>query len=285
MAPTTEPRSIGPDVAIAIGATVAFVLLYVLSERTAPGQRFDELAHQGRKLTDLEVRRADVVLMRVVTATIVPLLIVGSLLRLITARAWRRLAVTAGSAALALSAAVLLKARLPRPFLIDEPFLNHANTFPSGHITLATTCAFVAVVAAPPSSLRLVRRSASIALVIFTMWLSGSGWHRPSDIAGGLLLTAAVFAAGRLVGSQRPSAPPTATTAPPSTPRFSPRTLRYLSIAGTLGGLALVVTFSIPMQSAPVGVESSLAAYLLCAAANVLLAVGLIGVSARADRS
>lgn len=88
-------------------------------------------------------------------------------------------------------AATWLKALLPRPFIVltESPVENSA---PSGHTMLAAAAAAILVLTVP----RAVR---ALAAVIGVVWSSLVGvsviygqWHRPSDVAMGVLLVTAL---------------------------------------------------------------------------------------------
>lgn len=111
----------------------------------------------------------------------------------------RALVVTLAPAA-AIVASQLLKLRLltrPELFELDAP-----NTFPSGHMTVFTVLA-AALIWAVPARLRALVSAAAAALLGAVSWqLLAYGWHRPSDILGGLALGTLAFS---LAGLLRPA--------------------------------------------------------------------------------
>ena len=92
---------------------------------------------------------------------------------------------------------VLKHVLLQRPDLIGQaPF---ANTFPSGHATIALGVGVAATLVVPP---RIRRPTALLALayaVAVGVALIAAGWHRPSDVAGGFLVVVGWAAAAALV--------------------------------------------------------------------------------------
>ncbi|MFZ4276661.1 phosphatase PAP2 family protein [Streptomyces arboris] len=90
----------------------------------------------------------------------------------------------AGSAA----TAVVPKSVLPRALLDLSAGLSAENSAPSGHATMATSLALVAVVVCPPA-FRYLAASAGVAVAVLTAYfVQTASWHRPSDI----LMAAAV---------------------------------------------------------------------------------------------
>lgn len=94
---------------------------------------------------------------------------------------------------------VLKHMLLQRPDLIGRaPF---ANTFPSGHATIALGVGVAAMLVVPP---RLRRATAFLALayaVVVGVALIAAGWHRPSDVAGSYLVVVAWAAGAALVAA------------------------------------------------------------------------------------
>jgi membrane-associated phospholipid phosphatase len=88
---------------------------------------------------------------------------------------------------------------------LDRPNLGHGftNSFPSGHVTVIASVAAAAVLVAPrPAQLVVFALGAATAgaTAIATVAL---GWHRPSDVAGAVLVSAAWAAAAAAVLTRR----------------------------------------------------------------------------------
>ncbi|MDX3342586.1 phosphatase PAP2 family protein [Streptomyces baarnensis] len=113
----------------------------------------------------------------------------------------------AGSAA----TATVLKSLLPRPPLDLSAGLPAGNSAPSGHATMATALALVALVVCP-AALRYVAASAAVVVAVLTAYfVQGANWHRPSDILMGaatallcaFLASVLVPAAGADIAAER----------------------------------------------------------------------------------
>lgn len=187
----------------ALLAVGVFVALYLLMVRWGIGQRIDDIAMEGRKATRLAPRRAASRVMEVLTP--VALVVGGSAMVL---AAWR----LRGRLSAAVIAAVLLltgigsrvaKARLPREDLLGDSFTGPANTYPSGHVAVATALVLLAVAVCPPWWRSRVAALGAGALSLHSVAMMGSGWHRPSDVVGGMALATAVGALGGLVVSRQ----------------------------------------------------------------------------------
>ena len=98
---------------------------------------------------------------------------------------------------LAIIASQLLKqVWLTRPQLFE---LDVPNTFPSGHMTVFTVVT-AALIWAVPSAIRGFVTIAGAVLLSAVGWqLLAYGWHRPSDVLGGIALGTAAFALACLI--------------------------------------------------------------------------------------
>ena len=85
---------------------------------------------------------------------------------------------------------------LTRP---DFAELGAANTFPSGHAVAFASVVFAFIVISPPR-LRLLITTLGVAVVgVASAQLLGYGWHRMSDVAGGVLIVTALVGLSGLV--------------------------------------------------------------------------------------
>lgn len=262
-----------------VAALALTLITYVFFVRTGWGQRIDELAREGRKRTEYWPRVASTKVLRVAALTIVPMSILFSC-RAIVRAGQRRLGVgLLIGGALAIGLAELLKlAALSRPMLVRTEWGSTRQTFPSGHATLGAVAALAAVAAA------LVTRRhwhglIAAALTVWAEFILASGWHRPSDVVGGLLLG---FAAVALV---------IAVTAAPTAETNSPMAVRGPSVeAGPLGrrrfsrwsivaGIAFAVAavgFYAPLDPGPATVPMRPLLYLGAAAIVAGTSVGSV---------
>ncbi|GLZ77345.1 hypothetical protein Afil01_21520 [Actinorhabdospora filicis] len=193
---------------LAAGAlcALAAAVVYVLSVWTWTGQvvenRALDRAMGPGPATDLALAALSLVgSPPLILAAFALIALTGALTRTASARRRVRFGVAgAGVAMLSVAITEVLKYGLPRPLLDDAGAPLH-NSFPSGHTTVAAGVAFGLMLALPPR-LRvpaMLPLGAAVALIGGLTVLTG--WHRVSDIAGSVLVSAALFcAAGAWLG-------------------------------------------------------------------------------------
>jgi membrane-associated phospholipid phosphatase len=81
-----------------------------------------------------------------------------------------------------------LKHWLDRPDLLG---LGHANSFPSGHVTVVASLAAGAVLVAARRAQPAVAAAGVAATALTAVATVGLGWHRPSDVIGAVGVVAA----------------------------------------------------------------------------------------------
>lgn len=165
---------------------------YLVMVRLRHGQRIDFSAYEGRKWTWIFLRRNVALLVRILTPVVVVAVAAAS-----TAVAGvRRGAVAATAAALSvpvvLAVGSTLKAVLPRHELLPGSWISADNTFPSGHLAVVVVVMLVAVSVSPPAWRNVVTAAAVGVVTLQTLGVAASGWHRPSDLVGGLGVAVAV---------------------------------------------------------------------------------------------
>jgi membrane-associated phospholipid phosphatase len=183
---TARPLRPLPLAALALACGLGLVLAYVVFVRTHAGQRVDEAALSGR-LASAHARHAADQLLTTISvgslALVLVLLVGQALLRRRVAQAVVAVAVVLGAVALA---EVLKHLVLPRPELVPTPIAR--NSFPSGHTTTAFAVGIAAALAAPPRWRRAVAAGALLYGTAIGVATIAAGWHRPSDVAGALLV-------------------------------------------------------------------------------------------------
>lgn len=174
-----------------VGCAV-FAGLYLLMVRLSLGQVLDDIAMEGRKATRLAPRRfASSVLS---TATPAALVIGGGAL-VVLAHRWRSLA-AAVAVSLTLvgagAAARIGKAALPRENQLSASWVGPDNTYPSGHTAVATALVLMAVTVCVPACRGRAAAGGAVVLALHTIAMMGTGWHRPSDVVGGMAVAVAL---------------------------------------------------------------------------------------------
>jgi len=165
---------------------LGLVAAYLVFVRTHAGQRLDEAALDGR-LASEHARHAASVLLTTISvgslALALVLLVAQALLRRRAALAIVTVTVVVGAVVVT---EVLKHYLLLRPELVSTP-IDH-NTFPSGHTATAFAVGIAAALAAPPRW----RRAAAVGALLYGTAVGiatiAAGWHRPSDVAGAMLI-------------------------------------------------------------------------------------------------
>ncbi len=245
------------------------VLTYLLMVRLGAGQWLDDVALDGRKSTRLAARRAVAAAVRLLTPAAVVVVtgwsvVVAARLRGVAA------ALAAGAATLATVAlARVLKSGLPRDDRLVESFVGPENSYPSGHTAVAVTLALMAISVSPPRWRAAVTTAAVVAIGFHTVGMAGTGWHRPSDLVGGIGLAVMVSAIASLVvvRSWR------GTVEDPPSQWFADSRR-----AGIVVGLAVAISLSWYVVIRLLGTSSygSFKAHLVLTLATVGLAVGVV---------
>lgn len=158
---------------------------------TARGQRLDQLVMTAAR-EDTGVMSK--VVYPVLNTVTVPVIIVALLLAAVLALAQRRASMIVHIVVLVGGAA--LSTQLLKHVVLDRTSLAEGldvtpNSYPSGHTTMAAAVAVALTLAAP-------RHVRSIVAVLGAAWTAvagigtiAGGWHRPSDVLGGLLVVGA----------------------------------------------------------------------------------------------
>lgn len=235
---------------ILLAATGSFTgLLWLTYEhfvRTGAGQRFEDSALMGvhgrgqgfqltgaaAELTGFQNTNA----MMMLVALLAAVAVIGVL----RARFWRT------AAALGVLAGSSLLTRVLKSSVLDRPSLNWDNggghnSFPSGHVTLAAA-ATAAIMMVVPARVRpyVCAVGAGWTGLVGTSVVA-SGWHRLSDVLGGVLLVGAVTALALFLLDGRDGSP---------APRFS---VTNMLGAGSVWLLMLVVVGGTVMRDATRG--------------------------------
>lgn len=182
-----------------------FAGLYFVMVRLSLGQVLDDIAMEGRKATRLGPRRLSSSVLA--TATPAALVIGGGALVVLAQR--RRSLAAAVAVALtpvgAGAAARIGKAVLPRENQLSASWVGPDNTYPSGHTAVATALVLMAVTVCVPSWRGRVAAVGAVMLALHTIAMMGTGWHRPSDVVGGMAVAVALsgVAALPVVGGWR----------------------------------------------------------------------------------
>ncbi|MDH4142345.1 MAG: phosphatase PAP2 family protein [Chloroflexota bacterium] len=255
-------------VVAAIGYFAALVAVYLLFVSTEMGQRLENSALRAATLREESTRIDSLTyLSQVSVASFVGAMAVIALVGLLRRRPGLgalAVAVMAGS----VLAAEILKVGLPRPALVDGPIWILRNSFPSGTATVAASVGIGALLVAPDRLRWLILVAAAAIAAIIGQATQVTGWHRASDVLGGVILSALVGCIGLLVlvGIRH--------VQPSHQGRVHPRILAAIWIVAAgailLGMVLLGALILFPLLRAPEGAES-----VFLHTASDLIAVGL----------
>jgi membrane-associated phospholipid phosphatase len=187
-------------VLLAATAALTVWLTYRTLVASTAGQRLDQLAMVG-SMAAAPVQASHLRhLLHVVSVPSVAVAI-AALVVVAVRRSRPELAVAAATTVLGANlTSQALKRALDRPDLLG---LGHANSFPSGHVTVVASLAASALLVSgrrAQPAVAVVGVAATAATAIATVTL---GWHRPSDVVGAVgvvvawAATAGAWAAGR----------------------------------------------------------------------------------------
>jgi hypothetical protein len=90
----------------------------------------------------------------------------------------------------------VLTTEVLKPFVFERPALldsarDFHNSYPSGHTTIAYAVGIAATIVAPRRARRVVAAAAFLCGTGIGLSTVLAGWHRPSDVVGGLLVATA----------------------------------------------------------------------------------------------
>ncbi|MFZ8910301.1 MAG: phosphatase PAP2 family protein [Candidatus Nanopelagicales bacterium] len=186
--------------ALTAAGVIGVVGLYVIFVRVPIGQRWDDRALLGGQLASLEARQAVTSALHGIRISTIILMVVVLLLAVGLVRKQRAVAlVTVVAFGGAIASAEILKRVLPRRDLAPElnAYVDNGNidTYPSGHSAIAMAFALGVLIVTAPRYRTPVAGIGMLWVAAVTMATLAAGWHRPSDILGGVAVALAWMAA------------------------------------------------------------------------------------------
>jgi membrane-associated phospholipid phosphatase len=186
-AQTSAARLIG----LGLGSAAMVVLLWLGTTQTFDGQRIADMILYGRLAADAALIRAANETLATVSLAFVALAAVGL----------STIALGRGGIGLAIAVIVLvgganlttqaLKVLLDRPNLLGDLAYATGNSFPSGHVTLASSLGLASILVVS----RRLRTPVSLGAALFIAAVGVStiitGWHRLADVVGAVLIALA----------------------------------------------------------------------------------------------
>lgn len=201
-------------------------------------------------------------------AVVAAIILVSVFVRRRFALLFRVLAVLVGANGLT----QLMKSWITRPYLGVVEYAM-PNSFPSGHVTLASSVAIVLIAVVPVSWKRFTTLVVWILVSVVGVAVMALGWHRLSDVLVALLITG-IFGLLALPAEWSPSRG--------STPRWFPSVFATLVFAVSAAGIAVV---ALPFRDALTAFLASSELVNLAQAVNPGLLVAGFGALATAGIS
>ncbi|UCR89884.1 phosphatase PAP2 family protein [Mycetocola spongiae] len=184
-------------------AVIVFIAAYLLGVQSAAGQRAENsLLGASEFLSDVPAPLGWVSIASILGSGVV--IAILALLR----GSWRAaVQVGLGIGATILSSQLLKNWLLERP---DFHAVNQSNSFPSGHASVVAALVFGLLIVVPATARWILAIPGVILLSVVSWQLLAFGWHRPSDVIGGIALACGFLALGcalRPGGSPRAAGP------------------------------------------------------------------------------
>ena len=173
-----------------VAAVVSVVALAYLSLFTVTGQWLDTLIMYSFQA---HIPFQDVARTVLHTLASIPALLLFALILIVTVLLRKRFALLVRVVALLVvsnGATQMLKYLLVRPDM--EVGHSLANSFPSGHVTLATSVGLALIAAVPQRWKSVAGGVAWVAIAFVGVTVLSLGWHRLSDVLAGTLVATAV---------------------------------------------------------------------------------------------
>ena len=261
---------------LAAAGGAGVVGLYLVFVRTPIGQRWDDRALLGGQLASLDSRQALTAALHGVRISTIVLMIV---LLLVIGLVRKRL-VTAVTMAAAFGFSILsaevLKQVLPRRDLAPElnAYVDNGNidTYPSGHATIAMGFALALIVVSSPRYRTAAAAFGMAWAAAVPMAALAAGWHRPSDVMGGMALALMWLAGATAIALRRRGI---IDTIPGST-----RLLPLIAAAVAIGALIALTAWVLAGDSQEVPVSGGLVAFVSAEILIALVAVLVVSVFA-----
>jgi membrane-associated phospholipid phosphatase len=185
-----ESRSRGWLLALGLLSLIGFGVVYLVFVQTYHGQRVDDAALTGRAIAQRGTTAAGHLLATISVGSLILAIVLLVAQALVRRRPDLSLVAAAVICISVIAAELFKHVLLPRPELYVGP-LAHPS-YPSGHTAVAFSVGVAATLCVP---VRMRRRTALIAVLYGSaigVAALAAGWHRPSDVAGSLLLVTAV---------------------------------------------------------------------------------------------
>jgi len=203
--------------ATAAVAVLVIVALWVVLIRIEPGRRFENVVWESRTILARRLRLGHDSALRFIDETTIALgLFVVVAIGVVRRRLLLGLVVAVAVAGASVTSQVLKRWVVTRPPTVGELASISGNSFPSGHATICTALGLAVLVMVPRRWRRVATLLVAVWVVVQSVGVLASGWHRPSDALAGIAVAAAWTAAaiwviarsGRVVADDGDLPPP-----------------------------------------------------------------------------
>ena len=185
----TARESAGRLVVLGLGSTAVTVAFWLATTQTLAGQRIADLILYGRTAADAALAEIANETLATVSLVFVVLAVLGLAI----------IALTRGGVGLATAVVLVvvganlttqsLKLLLERPNLLGDLAYATGNSFPSGHVTLASSLGLACILAVSRRVRTPVAFGAAILIAAVGASTLVAGWHRLADVEGGILIS------------------------------------------------------------------------------------------------
>jgi membrane-associated phospholipid phosphatase len=176
-------------VVLGLAYAVGVVALWRFFVRSERGQLLDTVALSGNAIGQ---DRVDGLANTVLNAVSLASLAVATVVVAVIALARGRVLLTVVVTAFVVTANVVsqvLKQGLYRPdFGVDPERVTAGNSFPSGHATVAMSVVIALILVLPPRVRGVAAVAGAVYAAVAGVATMSLGWHRPSDVAGAVLV-------------------------------------------------------------------------------------------------
>ncbi|MEH1168240.1 phosphatase PAP2 family protein [Micromonospora sp. CPCC 205539] len=165
-----------------------------------------------------------------------------------------------------------VKSVLPRPDLQIASSTTH-NSFPSGHVAVATALLLAFMLVLPGWARRLLAVPGAVGVSVIAAGTMIAGWHRFSDALGGVLLGVSLFYLATAALTALGGATDPAGTEPRGGPERGATWLRL--VEGAVGSIVLLWVLLVVVPGLSASVERGPLVAIVAVTGLTMLAVGL----------
>jgi len=185
---------------LGVAAAVLCAIVYVVAVLTPAGQFLADLILYGRPAGDASAETIASDALGTISLTMVAGVTLGLVgIALLTGRPQVAVAVLVTIAGANLTTEALKLVILDRPNLLGDAAYSTANSFPSGHVTIAASLVLATLLVVPRVLRAITAVAGALYVAVVGMSAVAAGWHRLDDAIGAILVALAWAAIGAAV--------------------------------------------------------------------------------------